>query len=118
MRSELVTQAAEPVRNRFLLVHVTSTITRKFHRPSKDRLPDTINNSLAGLAEGKYLCCPGVAISNIVPNGFDAAPIWAIRAGILDLDAYNGITGEAQCSYVKPENLPALNEALAMAETA
>src|ERR1044071_457189 len=81
MRSELVTQAAAAVKNRFLLVHVTSAITRKFHRPTKDRLPESINNSLAGLAAEKYVCCQGVALSNIQPDGFDAAPIWAVRAG-------------------------------------
>lgn len=55
MRSELVTQAVVPVRNRFVLVHVASVITRKFHRPSKERVQDSINNALAGIGEGKYL---------------------------------------------------------------
>jgi hypothetical protein len=62
---------------------------------------DTINNSLAGLAEGKYLMSGKT-----------------VCAGMLDLDTYNGFTGEAQCSYVRPENLPALHEAMAMAESA
>lgn len=53
MRSELVIQAAQSVENRFLLVHVASKLTRAFHRPTKDRLPDTINNGLAGLGEGR-----------------------------------------------------------------
>lgn len=101
MRSELVTQAVVPVRNRFLLVHVASKITRKFHRRTKDRLPESINNSLAGIGEGKYLLSGDL-----------------LHMGMLDLDFYNGFTGEAQCSYVRPENVPALNEALAMAETA
>lgn len=55
MRSELVTPATALVSNRFLLVHVVSTLTRKFHVPRKARVQDTINNSLAGLGEGKYL---------------------------------------------------------------
>lgn len=55
MRSDLVAQAAEPVSNRFLLMHVTTAITRKFHRPTRDRLPETINSVLANLGEGKYL---------------------------------------------------------------
>ena len=85
MRSELVTAAAKPVRNQFLLVHVTTAITRKFHRPTRDRLPDTINRTLANLGEGKYLLTGNV-----------------VGMGELDLDWFNGFTGEAQCSYVKP----------------
>jgi len=101
MRSELVAPAAALVSNRFLLVHVVSTLTRKFHRPTKDRMPETINASLRGIGEGEY-----IFVGNV------------LRPGELDLDTYNGITGEAQCSYVRAENIPALNEALAMAETA
>jgi hypothetical protein len=101
MRSELVTAAVPAVRNRFLLVHVASVITRKFHRPSKERVQDSINNALAGIGERKYLLTGNV-----------------VGMGELDLDWFNGFTGEAQCSYVRPENVPALHEALAMAETA
>lgn len=57
MRSEFVTRAAGPITNRFLLMHVSAALTRKFHRPSKDRLPETINNSLAGLAPLKQPRC-------------------------------------------------------------
>lgn len=88
MRSEFVTRAAGPITNRFLLMHVSAALTRKFHRPSKDRLPETINNSLAGLAEGKFIHVKGV-----------------LCMGVPDLDCYNGITGEGQYSYVKPEFL-------------
>jgi len=86
MRSELVTQAAGPVPNRFLLVHVASKITRKFHRRTRDRLPESINNSLAGLGEGKFLTAGNL-----------------VTMGVPDLDWYNGITGEAKSSYVLPE---------------
>jgi hypothetical protein len=86
MRSELVTQATAPVSNRFLLVHVASALTRKFHRPTKDRMPDSINSSLAGIGEGKYLLTGNM-----------------LTLGELDLDWYNGFTGEAQCSYERPE---------------
>jgi len=88
LRSELVQHAVKHVSNRFLLMHVAATLTRKFHRKTQDRLPESINNSLAGLAEGKYLFKGHV-----------------LRLGVLDLDSYNGITGEAQCSYVRPEFL-------------
>jgi len=86
MRSDLVTQAAESVPNRFLLVHVASAITRKFHRPSRDRLAETINNSLAGLGDGKFLTAGNL-----------------VTMGVPDLDWYNRITGEAQSSYVLPQ---------------
>jgi hypothetical protein len=79
VRSELVTQAVVPVRNRFLLVHVASVITRKFHRPTKDRLAESINKSLAGLGEGKYLLRSG------------AGPMWAIRAAA-DMDTIAAFT--------------------------
>jgi hypothetical protein len=86
MRSELVTQAVAPVPNRFLLVRVASTITRKFHRPTKDRLPDTINNSLAGLGEGKYLVA-----SRFSPNtGEQTAAM--VLAGAVDLDTIAAFT--------------------------
>jgi hypothetical protein len=88
-----VQQATAAVSNRFLLVHVASTLTRKFHRRMKDRLPETINSSLAGLAEGKFL------LSDYpIGNGFVA-----IRPGVPDLDTYNGFTGEGSYSFVKPE---------------
>jgi hypothetical protein len=66
MRSDLVAQAAGPVPNRFLLVHVASAITRKFHRRTKDRLPESINNSLAGLGERRYFVWPDRTIAGIV----------------------------------------------------
>jgi len=90
MRSELVTQAAASVPSRFLLVHAARKITRAFHRPTKDRLPDTINDSLAGLAEGRYIITAAGKL---------------ISPGVPDLDCYNGITGEGQYSFVKPEFL-------------
>jgi len=55
MRSELVAQASGHVKNPFLLVHVASVLTRKFHRPTKDRVPESINRCLAGIGEGKYI---------------------------------------------------------------
>jgi hypothetical protein len=85
MRSDLVQQATAAVSNRFLLVHVASTLTRKFHRRMKDRLPETINSSLAGLAEGRFLFKGNV-----------------LRPGVPDLDTYNGFTGEGVYSYVNP----------------
>jgi hypothetical protein len=63
MRSELVTQAEAPVRNRYQLVHVTARLTRNFHRPGKERVQETINRSLAGVAEGNYLFIGNVLCS-------------------------------------------------------
>jgi hypothetical protein len=63
MRSELVAQAQAPVRNRYQLVHVAATLTRRFHRAGKDRVPETINRSLSGVGEGKYLFIGNVLCS-------------------------------------------------------
>ena|SRR5579859_7503935 len=102
MRSELVAAAAGQVRNRYLLVHVATRLTRVFHRAGKARVPQSINDSLAGLAEGRYLVRHGRLITE----------------GVLDLDTFNGISGEAQCSYVLPEYLTPEGELKIAAETA
>jgi hypothetical protein len=70
-----------------VLVHATALVTRKFHRREKQRIPQSINFALSGIVEGRYL---------VTPDG-------VIHEGVLDLDTYNGFTGDAQCSYVKPE---------------
>lgn len=85
MRSELIFSAAAPVGNRFLLVHVASAITRKFHL-RKERVPETINQTLSGIAEGKYLLAGML-----------------VREGVPDLFTFNGITGEGESGYVLPE---------------
>jgi hypothetical protein len=63
MRSELVSQAQSPVRNRYQLVHVASALTRRFHRPGQERVQESINRSLAGVGEGKYLFIGSVLCS-------------------------------------------------------
>jgi hypothetical protein len=87
MRSELVNQAVETVPSRFVLVHATALLTRKFHRRQKQRVQQSINFALDGIVEGRFL----------------VAPDHVIHEGVLDLDTYNGFTGDAQCSYVKPQ---------------
>jgi len=66
MRSELVTQAAVEMGNRYLLMHVASAITKKFHRRGKARIQESINDTLRGLGQGKYFVCPDRTISGIV----------------------------------------------------
>jgi hypothetical protein len=112
MRSELVTQAAAAVANRFLLVHVASLITRKFHLPTKDRLPESINNSLAGLGERRYFVCPDLTIAGIVTPEATAV---AIATGQLKpaesamvLTAFTSLaTG---LPYFPPESAPVESE--------
>jgi hypothetical protein len=58
MRSELVIAAAGQVRNRYVLMHSATAIMRKFHRPNRDRVQQSINDSIAGFAEGRYLISP------------------------------------------------------------
>jgi len=49
MRSELVFYAMANVPNRFLLMKLASTATRKFHRPNT-RIPETVNDVLVRFA--------------------------------------------------------------------
>ena len=52
MRSQLVSKALRPVENRYLLMHLASILARKFH--GRGRIQQSINDSLAGLADGRY----------------------------------------------------------------
>jgi hypothetical protein len=72
MRHEVTMGAGVPVPNRFSLVHVATAITKKFHRPAKDRVQDTINQSLAGLAEGRFQLHGGIIT---LPASGAAAPV-------------------------------------------
>lgn len=80
MRSELVTQAVVPVSNRFLLVHVASILTRKFHRRGKDRVQESINSSLAGIGQRRYSVSVGCVIVDITHHTYTPVPAWVFDA--------------------------------------
>jgi len=61
MRSDLVFGAMEHVSNRFLLVKVLASATRKFHRPGA-RIEDTTNDILARCG-----CADPIACESTVP---------------------------------------------------
>lgn len=86
MRNELVTQAVVSVRNRFLLVHVAGILTRKFHRRGKDRVQESINSSLVGIGNGKY-----IVASRFSPNTGELTATMVL-AGVLDMGTLAGFT--------------------------
>jgi hypothetical protein len=52
MRSELVFEAVETLRNRYMLCQLASKATRKFHKPST-RIQDTTNDVLNRIADSE-----------------------------------------------------------------
>ena len=52
MRSHLIFGAMEPVQNRYMLCHLVSQATRKFHRP-QTRVQDTMNRIFNRFADAK-----------------------------------------------------------------
>jgi len=52
MRSELVFEAVQTLRNRYMLCQLASKATRKFHKPST-RIQDTTNDVLNRIADSE-----------------------------------------------------------------
>jgi hypothetical protein len=52
MRSELVFEAVQTLRNRYMLCQLASKATRKFHKPNT-RIQDTTNEVLLRIAESE-----------------------------------------------------------------
>jgi hypothetical protein len=66
MRSELVFAAAKQWTNRYLLMRVTSVVTRKLHRPHT-RIQETTNDARMRLARSTNAASPDLEGSKTAP---------------------------------------------------
>jgi hypothetical protein len=121
MRSQLVTQAVDTVPNRFVLMHATVKLTRAFHRRMQDRIPQTINDALAGMAappdwvHGKY-----VVLNMWELDEFSVPPDYKVVGYHIDLNWRSEVaTPEQTVSAIEPKPVqPAPAEPAQLVETA